>query len=248
LVLSLEKTVRSFKSGEVVVAEARGVSVRHGARIAVDEVSLELAAGEVVALTGPNGAGKSSLLTALALPRESGRVFVRGDDVHALKPRARRSAIALVPEVVDDLFVTDSVAAECRRADRRLRPTVPTLERLTTLFGADARTTPIAGSDAGRADTLLAQTHPRDLSGGQRVCLALALQLAAEPAVLLVDEPVRGLDPSARAEVAAALTRAAQGGTAVLFATHEVDFAARVAQRSIRLEAGRIVQGEAVIA
>ncbi|GAA4154132.1 hypothetical protein GCM10022286_01300 [Gryllotalpicola daejeonensis] len=237
MVLSAPKMVSSFKSDGGVVVEVRAVSVRHGERAAVDGVSLELREGELVALTGPNGAGKSSLLGAMALPDEAGRVFVRGDDVHALKPRARHAAVALVPELVDDLFVTDSVAAECRRGDRRFRPVVPTFERFLALLGVQLQACP----GHGAAHDALAETHPRDLSGGQRLCLTVALQLAADPAVLLVDEPVRGLDSAAREQVADALARAASSGTAVLFATHEVEFAAALADRTLRLEAGRLV-------
>jgi len=248
-----------------VVAELRGLSVRHEGRLVVDRASLALRAGELVALTGANGAGKSSLLHAFALPSESGRVIVGGADVRGMSRRRRRSAVALVPEEFEDLFVTDSVAAECRRADRHARartgrrptrtqrhshgrptPTavthgcrttaltstvLPTLERFAALLGLDPQ-----GAELRR----LADTHPRDLSGGQRVCLAIALQLAGDPAVLLVDEPVRGLDGRARAELAAALGRAADAGAAVLFATHERDFAAELADRVLRLTAGRL--------
>ena len=233
----------SSKSSGEIVAVARGITVRHGERVAVDDVALELTGGEVVALAGPNGAGKSSLLWALAVPRERGQVFVKGSDVHTLTPRRRHAAVALVPEGLEDLFVTDSVAAECRRADRsdrdrrtrtRTRAGVATLRRFGELLGAN----PAA----------LADTHPRDLSGGQQVCLAIALQLAADPAVLLIDEPVRGLDQVARGEVAGAIARAAATGTAVVFATHEAAFAATVAHRTIRLEHGRVVEDrEAVV-
>ena len=220
--------------GDARVAEARGVHVQHGERRVVDDVSFELWRGELVALIGPNGAGKSSLLDALALPTEPGRLFIGGDDVHALAPRARRAAVALVPEAIDDLFVTDSVAAECRLMDRRARPAVPTLESLGALLGRDV--------------AALADTHPRDLSGGERLCLAMALQLAASPAVLLVDEPVRGLDARARAQVARALALVAESGTAVLFATHEHNFAAALATRTISLKGGRLASREEVSA
>ena len=223
------------------VAELRAVTVRHGGRAVVDDVSLELAPGEIVALIGPNGAGKSSLLTAFALPAEAGRVFVQGDDVHTLRPRARHAAVTLVPEAVEDLFVTDSVGAECRRVDRSRHPShssrpSPFPQSTLDSFGA------LLGSGASQ----LADIHPRDLSGGQRVCLAIALQLAARPAVLLVDEPARGLDARARAEVAAALVRAAATGAAVLFATHEHDFATSLADRTVRLEGGRVARLEGV--
>jgi energy-coupling factor transport system ATP-binding protein len=237
-VSSASGMVSSSKCSRGVVARVRALDVRVDGRLVVDAASLELRRGELVALVGPNGAGKSSLLGALALPGEGQRVLVRGEDIGGLGVRGRRRAVALVPEAVDDLFVTDSVAAECRRGDRLARhlaaaprrtpAAVPTLERFGALLGRDARA--------------LAGVHPRDLSGGQRLCLAIALQLCGDPAVLLVDEPVRGLDARARAEVAAALRRAARGGAAVLFATHEHDFAAALAHRTIALAEGRLAE------
>ena len=237
---SASEMVPSSKCSGGIVAEVRALDVRIGARLVVDRASLRLRSGELVALVGRNGAGKSSLLGALALPSEERRVFVHDHDVRLLTARRRRAAIALVPEAVEDLFITDSVAAECRRGDRlgrRLRGRrahIPasTLERFGALLDRDART--------------LAEVHPRDLSGGERMCLAIALQLAGNPAVLLVDEPARGLDARARAEVAAALSRAAAGGAAVLFATHEHDFAADLDHRTFALADGVLTAREEV--
>lgn len=185
------------------------VTVRYGQRLAVDDVAVTLHPGEVVALVGPNGAGKSSLLLALATGE------------HARDVR-------LVPDDADALFVRDTVAAECRRADRRAHAaTGTTVARFAALLGR------------GDEDGELRRRHPRDLSAGQRRCLALAIQTATRPAVLLVDEPTRGLDPDARRMVDTALTCIADAGTAVLVATHDAAVISR-ADRALGMDAGRL--------
>lgn len=224
---------------------AEDITVRHRGVGAVDGASLALRAGEIVALVGPNGAGKSSLLAALALPGRDHRVTAPG-------------RVALVPDASDDLFVFDTVAAECAQADRRAmrgaRSRVPegtvhaeggsgliapreephprqgTAARFAGFLGLD----PSGPEFAGR---LL--RHPRDLSVGERRSLAIAVQLAADPAVLLVDEPTRGLDPAARDLVLAALESLAATGAAVLVASHEPDLAAR-ADRVLTMRAGML--------
>lgn len=211
------------------IARVRDLTVAFGERVVIDAASLELRAGEIVAIRGANGVGKSTLLHAMARPRERSRVLVGDRDVAVESRRARRQLIALVPEVVDDLLFASTVAQECRRADRRGRGTA-TAERFLALLGRSA--------PADRAAVLA--RHPRDLSVGERVVLALAIQLSAAPRVLLVDEPSRGLDAAARALVADALLASADAGAAVVIATHDREFADRVATRTIILAGGRL--------
>ncbi|MFF2370594.1 ATP-binding cassette domain-containing protein [Agromyces sp. NPDC058110] len=225
-----------------VLLRVRGLSVQRGATRAVDAVSLDLAAGEIVALTGPNGAGKSSLLVALATGNSAAVTTFRPATTPA-RPAARSVArrnvvaargfgIALVPDASDDLFSATTVAAECGRTDRRARaPHGTTAARLAAFLGLDS-------DSAAFADRL--GRHPRDLSAGERRCLAIAIQSAGEPSVLLVDEPTRGLDPAAREVVAAALVREAARGAAVLVAAHDADFVAAVADRVLPMSAGRL--------
>lgn len=201
-----------------VVLDAPGVTVRHGDRLAVDGAAVTLRAGERVALLGANGAGKSSLLAALATGTGG-----------APSPGRR---VALVPDASDDLFVREIVGAECRRADRRAGAAPgTTLSRFAALLGRD---------DDART---LSTRHPRDLSAGERRCLAIALQTAHRPAVLLVDEPTRGLDPAARDLVQRTLRAAADAGTAVMFATHDAAFAAGLADRVITMTSGALTSG-----
>lgn len=209
-----------------VALTASAVEVRYGDLTAVDQVDLELVAGSVTTVLGRNGSGKSSLLWALqgALTC-AGQISVDGQDPRLLNAGAARALVTLVPQTASDLLYLPSVAAECHQADAE------------------------SGAEPGTAQALLAElgiavagdSDPRDLSEGQRLALVLAIQLTAEPAVLLLDEPTRGLDYQAKAELATILRRLAGAGTAVLVSTHDVEFAAAISSRTLLLAQGRVV-------
>ena len=215
------------------VLRAKDLTVRHGGALAVDHATLTLRSGEIVALVGPNGAGKSSLLAAVAVPDAGADVTVDSAEMAGRRPSR---PVALVPDASDDLFVCDTVAAECRRADRRAcAVSGRTVANFAGFLALDAE-----GEELARRTA----QHPRDLSVGERRALALALQLASAPRVLLVDEPTRGLDAAARDLLAAALATLADEGAAILVATHDADFAAALADRLVPMAGGRL--GEAV--
>ena len=206
---------------------ARGVSVRYGAIEAVRAVDLELAAGEVAVLMGRNGSGKSSLLWALqgSGERTAGHVEVAGRDPARVPPAEARRLIGLVPQSPSDLLYLDSVRAECAASDADAAAPAGTTRRLLE------RLLPGIGDEV----------HPRDLSEGQRLALVLAIQLAAAPAVILLDEPTRGLDYPSKRRFAAVLRELAASGHGVLVATHDVELAAAVAGRVIVMAGGDIV-------
>lgn len=211
-----------------VVLRARNVVVRHGPVVAVAGVDLELRGGEVCALMGRNGSGKSSLLWALqgTGSRAGGTVDVGGEDPVALPAREARRLVGLVPQTPADLLYLDSVDQECDQADRESDTAAPGTTR--TVLGSLAPEV-----DGGR--------HPRDLSEGQRLALVLAVQLAAAPRVVLLDEPTRGLDYAAKASLMAIVASLAASGTAVLIATHDVEFVANTASRVLVLAEGEVV-------
>jgi energy-coupling factor transport system ATP-binding protein len=228
----------TFAAAGPLALRARGVVVRYGDVVAVREVDLDLATGQVCALMGRNGAGKSSLLWALqgSGRRASGTVLVDGQDPAAGSAAHARALVGLVPQSAADLLYLETVAAELAQADTE------------------------SGQPAGATSALLDQllpgvdraTHPRDLSEGQRLALVLAVQLVSSPRVLLLDEPTRGLDYRAKSRLAAVLRRLAAEGKAVVVSTHDVEFVATAADRVVVLAEGEVVAdgstGEVVLA
>ncbi|MET7643096.1 ATP-binding cassette domain-containing protein [Streptomyces sp. NPDC005426] len=203
------------------------LAVRRGRVEALRRVTLTVAPGETVALMGRNGAGKSTLLSALVglVEPASGTVLVGGRVPHRTPPREMVRHVGLVPQEPRDLLYADTVAAECAAAD------------------ADAGAAP--GSCRALVSELLPgvadATHPRDLSEGQRLALALALVLTARPPLLLLDEPTRGLDYAAKARLVGVLRTLAAEGHAIVLATHDVELAAELAHRVVILADGEVV-------
>jgi energy-coupling factor transport system ATP-binding protein len=207
---------------------ARGVVVRYGDVVAVAGVDLALHAGEITALMGRNGAGKSSLMWALqgSGPRQGGTVDdADGRDPAKLSAAQARASIGLVPQQAGDLLYLDTVDAECRRSDDESRAPAGTCAGLLERF----------------APGVNPATHPRDLSEGQRLALVLAVQMTADPAVLLLDEPTRGLDYGAKRRVRDTLRELAARGRTVLLSTHDVEFVADVAHRVVVMADGEVV-------
>jgi energy-coupling factor transporter ATP-binding protein EcfA2 len=215
--------------GPATGLEVAGVRVDRGGRIVLDDFSLRLETGSVTTVMGRNGAGKSTLLGAVAAqhPVARGRVRVgaAGADPHALGARERVRVVGLVPQQPELLLYCESVAAECVSADQD--------------FAVPAGTTAaVLQRISGGIDPL---QHPRDLSEGQRLELALAVILAGSPEVLLLDEPTRGLDYGAKHRLGELLAGLAAEGTTILLATHDVELAAEVADRVVILADGEVV-------
>ncbi|MEI5672518.1 MULTISPECIES: ABC transporter ATP-binding protein [unclassified Nocardioides] len=199
---------------------ATGVTVVHGRTVALREVDVRVPAGRVTALMGRNGSGKSSLLWSLQGTgrRQAGTVQVGELDPARLEAADRRALVGLLPQTAGDLLYLETVAEECAAggpATRRI------LDRLVPGIPDDG--------------------HPRDLSEGQRLALALALVLAARPRVVLLDEPTRGLDYAAKRVLATILRDLAANGHAVLVATHDVEFVAQAADDVVVLAEGEVV-------
>ena len=211
---------RAAVAGDAALS-ATALTVRYGDHTAVRDVALTLHRGERVALMGRNGSGKSSLLWALTAHgrRTAGKVLLSG------VPVDRAAPIALVPQTAADLLYLDTVGAECRTADHQQEAPGGTCRGLLDRLAP------------GIDDT----AHPRDLSEGQRLALALAVQLTGAQAVVLLDEPTRGLDYGAKAALVAVLAELAAAGSALLVATHDVEFVARFADRAMVMAAGEVV-------
>jgi energy-coupling factor transport system ATP-binding protein len=191
-------------------------------------VAVSLRAGSVSALMGRNGSGKSTLLWTLqgSQARRAGRVEIGEVDPSDVSARSRRGLVGLVPQTASDLLYLETVADECAAADGGTGShAAGECRRLLDLMVPD----------------IPDDVHPRDLSEGQRLALALAVVLVGRPPVLLLDEPTRGLDYPAKASLARILRALADEQRAVLVATHDVEFAAQAADEVMVLAEGEIV-------
>ncbi|MFJ2199166.1 ABC transporter ATP-binding protein [Streptomyces violaceusniger] len=211
------------------VGEVARLSVRHGRVEALRGVDLSVRPGETVALMGRNGAGKSTLLASLVGLHEpaSGSVRVGPGRVvpHRTRPAELLRQVGLVPQEPRDLLYADTVAAECAAADQDAGAASGTCRELV------GRLLPEVADAA----------HPRDLSEGQRLALALAVILTARPPLLLLDEPTRGLDYAAKARLVEVVRELAADGHAIVLATHDVELAAELAHRVVILAEGEVV-------
>jgi putative ABC transport system ATP-binding protein len=200
---------------------------------ALDGVSLDVAAGEAVAIMGPSGSGKSTLLNLIAgLDRPtSGTVTVAGQRIDNLSEtgtaRFRRDRVGMIFQffnLLDDLTVADNVQLPAQLAGMRRRQA------------------------KARADELLAALHisqyrdayPGRLSGGERQRVAIARAIVNRPTLLLADEPTGALDTATGEEIGALLLDLNRSGLTLILVTHNPALAARYAGRTIQLVDGRV--------
>jgi len=203
---------------------ATALSAFYGRAQVLFDVGLQIAAGEVLALIGRHGAGKSTTLKALiGLTAARGTIQLDGRPLAGL-PAYRRARMGLgyVPEerrVFADLTVRENLALGAGRRDFDLAPLMQLFAPLRDLLDRSAG----------------------QLSGGEQQMLAVARTLAARPRVLLLDEPSEGMAPLVTAALAAAIAALRAQGTAVLMSEQNLQFVARVADRALLLEHGRVV-------
>lgn len=222
------------KRGAAPVLELRGVSKRYGRALVLDKIDLSLAEHEVVCLIGASGSGKSTLLRCADLlePIDAGSITldgrtVRADDRDADATRRQLGIVFQGFSLFPHLTALENVAL------------APRVALGLTAAAAEKRARALL-KQLGLAAK--ANAYPDSLSGGQQQRVAIARALATEPKVLLLDEITSALDPVLVADVLEALRALAKGGMTMLIATHEMAFAADVADRICYLEGGRIVE------
>jgi putative ABC transport system ATP-binding protein len=202
---------------------------------ALDRITLEIAAGEAVAVMGPSGSGKSTLLNLIAgLDRPTnGTITVAGQRIDRLSEtgmaRSRRRRMGMIFQffnLLDDLTVADNILLPAQLAGMRR---------------SQAR---------ARADELLVALHierqrdayPGRLSGGERQRVAIARALVNRPAVLLADEPTGALDTATGEEIGQLLLELNRSGQTLVMVTHNPELAARYTHRAVHLLDGRIAE------
>ncbi len=208
----------------------QGVGKRFGGFVALDDVSLEVPPGKLLALLGPSGSGKTTLLRILGglETADAGRVLLDGADVTGMPPREREAGFVFQHYALfRHMTVFDNVAFGLRV---RRRPRDDIRAKVMELLGLVG-----LGQLAGR--------YPSELSGGQRQRVALARALAIAPKLLLLDEPFAALDAKVRAELRGWLRRLhAELHVTTVFVTHDQEEAFEVADSVALLDRGRIQQ------
>ncbi|WP_020200865.1 MULTISPECIES: ABC transporter ATP-binding protein [Cupriavidus] len=219
-----------LRAGPAPALETAGVAKRFGAVTVLESIDLTVRTGEVLALVGPSGCGKSTLLNILSglLAPDAGRFTVGGVPAAQIADWRRIAYMFQEDRLLPWRSVRDNVAfglegTNLSRAARHARA-----REMLRLVGLE--------SHAG--------AWPHELSGGMRSRVALARSLAAEPSVLLMDEPFSKLDPQTRSQMHDELLRIQAGsGMTVVFVTHDMEEAVVLADRVVRLAAwpGRVI-------
>jgi osmoprotectant transport system ATP-binding protein len=215
--------------------ELRGVSkVYAGGVKAVDEVSLRISAQRVTALLGPSGCGKTTTLRLINRLEEAttGEVFVRGRNVRDFRPELLRRSIGYIIQeggLLPHLDVTANVGMVTRLLQW---PPERTRARVAEVL-----------EQVGLPQAHFGQRMPAQLSGGQRQRVGVARALAADPDLLLMDEPFGALDPGTRESIQDEFLRLnAELRKTVVIVTHDIAEAGRLADEIVLLDRGRIVQ------
>ncbi|ADX72795.1 ATPase component of various ABC-type transport systems with duplicated ATPase domain [Pseudarthrobacter phenanthrenivorans Sphe3] len=195
----------------------------------LQEITLAVHPGEIVAVTGPNGAGKSTLLRHLngLLRPTAGQVLVQGRDIAGTPAGQVAQAVGLLFQQPRDQLFERTVLREVGFGLDRLFPAGEALERAHDALAS-----------VGLAAA--AHAHPAELPASSQRLLALATVLARRPSVLALDEPTVALDGCGRAVLDAAVRSAAGAGAAVVLVTHDLDYARAAAHRMVRLDGGRL--------
>lgn len=235
------RPARPLTAGDVPLA-ARDIEVRYGGITAVDRVSLDLHAGEVVGILGPNGAGKSTLIDALTgfVPVTRGRVSLAGRDITRLRPyqRARLGMVRTFQEhlLFEDISVRENLLAASERRDTGAYISGLARPAPEALPGPVAAAAELLGI-VGYLDTLVA-----DLSTGWRARVAVARAVASRPGVICLDEPAAGLSEDSRREMSAVIRALAhQLGLGVLLVEHNIDVVLDTCDTVIVLDFGSVL-------
>ncbi|WP_234410550.1 ABC transporter ATP-binding protein [Caldalkalibacillus mannanilyticus] len=199
----------------------------------INKLSLQVHQGEFLAIVGGNGAGKSTLLKIMVglLEAQRGRLLVHNKKVKKMTDLERCKTIGYLAQNPLTLFLHDSVEEELNQAIRLLHVDDPEKKRRDIISFFQLQS--------------VLHKHPYDCSGGERQKLGLALTILANPSILLLDEPTKGLDPVAKAEIGRLLQELQEQGTTIVMVTHDIEFIASHASRCAMLFNGVITsEGE----
>ena len=220
--------------------EATGVTKAFHGQVVVDDVSLEVARGEVKVIIGPSGSGKSTLLRCFALLEDADAGEIRLDSERIGAPHSRLSrerALARDRQNIGMVFQRFNLFPHLT-AEANVTMALVTVRRMAR---AEARERARSMLErVGLAER--AHAYPSELSGGQQQRVAIARALVMEPKVMLFDEPTSALDAELVGEVLDVMEGLARSGMTMVVVTHELGFARRVATHVAMMDAGRLLE------
>jgi osmoprotectant transport system ATP-binding protein len=214
--------------------EIQHLTKRYGSTLAVDGFSLEIAAGELIVLLGESGCGKTTTLKMInrLIEPSAGRVYLDGHDVESVEPHELRRRIGYVFQKIGlfpHMTVAQNVGVTLTLLGRDRESIARRVDALLELVELD----PVAMRDR----------RPAELSGGQQQRVGVARALAAEPRVMLLDEPFGALDPLTRARLQESFARIRRDlGLTAVFVTHDIVEALLLGDRIAVMDHGRLVQ------
>lgn len=217
------------------VLQAQGISLDYGGAAVVEQLDLVVPSGAVTVIVGANACGKSTLLRALArlLRPSHGQVLLDGSDLHRVPTKAAARVLGLLPQspVAPEGIAVADLVARGRHPHQRL------LARWN-----EADDTAVAEALIATGTAELADRSIDELSGGQRQRVWIAMALAQQTDILLLDEPTTFLDVTHQIEVLDLLTDLnRRRGTTIVMVLHDLNLAARYADHLVAMRAGRIV-------
>ncbi len=225
--VSLRPPAKRPRVGGEVILTLEGVTCQRGDRTVLRDINVVFRCGTVTAIIGRNGAGKTTLVrSALGLePLQRGRVRLFGMKPEEPAFRKHRHRVAYVPQFPGALLLTTRLADDLELARRSRECTHDAVHAMVEMF---------------ELAPLLA-AHPFDLSSGERQRAALAVALLGHPELVILDEPTRGLSLTIKRRLAKELRQRATTGATVIVTTHDLDFAAAVADRILLLGNGTVI-------
>lgn len=229
------ETANTIEQNEAILTTDRDhplvikkLSTQIGEHQILDDINLVICKGEILVLMGPNGSGKTTLLRSiLGLIPSSGNIFINGNNIQDFHFSEIIQNIAYLPQNPNDLLFAESVLDELKT----------TLKNHRLTFSEEALTGFLEHFGLAEKQSF----YPRDLSVGERQRTAIAAITVHDPNIILLDEPTRGLDYHAKRSLTDLFRQWRDKNKAILLVTHDVEFAAQLADRVAILEKGHMV-------
>jgi branched-chain amino acid transport system ATP-binding protein len=220
--------------------ELRGLTKRFGGLVATDDVTLEIAKGEVHALIGPNGAGKTTLVAQIsgALPPDAGRIVFNGGDITPLSAHARVTAGLARSYQITSIFRRFSVLENLALAVQARSGSSFSFWRPVSAERALFEEAAVIATEIGLGDRL--QVISSNLAHGEQRALEVGLALATNPQLVLLDEPMAGMGPQ-ESQAMITLIERMRARVTVLLVEHDMDAVFRLANRISVLVSGRVI-------